>query len=979
MQEQRNDDHDQQDRDEEVDQDEINRIGPVDGNNHDDVNNEHVNGIDIGHQNEHMNDGGRNDPENRNDEVQEQRNDDHDQQDRDEEVDQDEINRIGPVDGNNHDDVNNEPVNGIDIGHQNEHNIMNDGGRNNPENRNDEVQEQRINDHDHQDRNEEVDQRIARPRGRASLSSVELLRRERQRLSDHERDVPSWRVESQPFKKRVREHRKAFVDTTKKIHHCQDPDLKEIFIKVIAASVNNRQAVNDENLVNQWNGEFTSEDIINLLKKVKSDKSSNLYEEIRDKHSAEHFHITAEEIVHWTDTKNPTEIFAALRKHLPGFFASSRQTDKFKKQSKETMAYLKPTKTATGLSISPWRLRNCLNYLYHWLGTEEWWRFFIDGSAMGREQVTLIGLSNINSSSLLHGIQWNSPKEVWLTNLFFLQDSRYNLESNLGSRGGALSNFIDLMQENGHQIFLSADSKCIDAVYGGGLSPTSTDKWNVYMYGDEASKARFNTCTGRRSDLHLQIDREHPEKMFNIPLQNVGIDPNHMISRITEKIIKLLVRDIHQIPSWIFNERRGNYTRSSALAHLVYNISSRNVHRGKGGLFTLQFEKDQLKDFTLNTSTAEVILAPAEDFGSTSNVHEVLENVLPSDVPYRRAKKSIPHSLTEFLEIDPEISHKEIIQLLWRYIWKMYKMLSAEPFRLKEGAIDGSTQEGDYEFGYTEEDIKSYCNLADKFHRLFLFLYDFKDLTSYMMKMIDVAPCMMRQLPYHSLMRTCTESGEHKHYENSGIFYHHTPRGGGKYHPSVLLLIFERQWRILCHRIKHECPSDIHTSFQNHIQETVQADKQDGNDDHTNAEDGDGITNRDTESLPCLSGKRFILSGKLTPSHQVLTNQINRLGGMIYPNDKKLPDERLNLQDWFVVTTQAELDRPAKDVKHVILQAFRRKWTFISADYITECTLHSEDRGIQNFVLSTTALQEAPPQSMQALRTIMPANGTNQG
>ena len=632
--------------------------------------------------------------------------------------------------------------------------------------------------------------------------------------------------------------------------------------------------------------------------------------------------------------------------------------------------------TSTGMAICPSRLKTCLTYLYHWLGRKEMWRIFIDGTSMGRDQVTLIGLSNINNSSLLHGLQWNSPSEVWITNLFFLQESRFNLESNIGNDGGNLGEFIDLLQENQHEVFLSADSKCVDAIFGGSLGPTTTDKWNMYMHGDVKSKGDYDRTTGRRSKLGLKIGREHEDKLLNIPLEHVGLDPNHLISRVMEKMLKVLVRDIHQIPSWTLHQQKGSHLRRAALGHLVFNISSRDVHRGKDGLFTLQFEKDQLKDFTLNTSTAEVILAPQEDFVGAEDIGDILQNVLPDD-PYHRA---IPEDLQQLLTIDKHISHRGLVQTLWKYLWHMYRMISVEPVTLKEGAVEGSQQEADYIFGYNQQQIDNYIDVADKFHRLFLFLYGSDDLTPYMMKLIDVAPQLMQALPFKSLMRLCTESGEHKHYENNCVYYHHTPRGGGRNKPSVLCLILERQWRMLLYRIKEECPEPVYEAFQDHVEETLAADgrapqRDDGQDDRDKGDDNNddrptGIIGHHTP----LAGKRFVLCGRLPKKHDVYSTQIKHLGGMVYDKEK-LPDERYNLSSWFVITTQAELDRPTFAVKDIILQAFRRKWQFITFEYITECILHRRDVGVETFQLNTVRLEEAPVQSLQALRTLAPTTG----
>ena len=82
----------------------------------------------------------------------------------------------------------------------------------------------------------------------------------------------------------------------------------------------------------------------------------------------------------------------------------------------------------------------------------------------------------------MQGIKWHSPKEVWMTNLFFLKDSRANIEANLGHAGGELGEFITAMKQMGHNIYLSANSMFCDAIFGGNLDPTTTSGWNNYVH-----------------------------------------------------------------------------------------------------------------------------------------------------------------------------------------------------------------------------------------------------------------------------------------------------------------------------------------------------------------------------------------------------------------------------------------------------------------------------------------------------------------
>ena len=204
------------------------------------------------------------------------------------------------------------------------------------------------------------------------------------------------------------------------------------------------------------------------------------------------------------------------------------------------------------------------------------------------------------------------------------------------------------LQQNGENVPVT-DSKCADALLGGGLCPSSkSDKWNCYIEYGNISHTSLDCSTRQRSGLGLQTNQENQVALFNIPLTHTVLGPNHLISHVMEKVLKMLVKQIHQTPSWILNQCNGEYTHRVALGHLVCKISSRNVHQGKDCLFNFQFEKDQLKDLTLNTTTAAVILTPRGYFGDSS-IGDILGNVL-LDTPHKQIKP-IPDKLREFSKL----------------------------------------------------------------------------------------------------------------------------------------------------------------------------------------------------------------------------------------------------------------------------------------------------------------------------------------
>ena len=177
-----------------------------------------------------------------------------------------------------------------------------------------------------------------------------------------------------------------------------------------------------------------------------------------------------------------------------------------------------------------------------------------------------------------------------MTNIFFLKDSRSNLEANLGNHGGELGEFVNTMKLMGHHVFLSADSMFCDALFG-------------------------------------------------------------------EKLIKLLVSSISDVASILYR-RDGRHHRLVAMRNLISNIAERDVHRGKEGVFNLQLDDNgEKRDFTLNTTSAEVILAPPSEFGEGTQYPDILDNVIP-DLDY---VTPLPQDIMTLLGVEqPTITHKNL-------------------------------------------------------------------------------------------------------------------------------------------------------------------------------------------------------------------------------------------------------------------------------------------------------------------------------
>ena len=204
-----------------------------------------------------------------------------------------------------------------------------------------------------------------------------------------------------------------------------------------------------------------------------------------------------------------------------------------------------------------------------------------------------------------------------------------------------------------------------------------------------------------------------------------------------------------------------------------------------------------------------------------------------------------------------------------------------------------------------------------------------------------------------------------------------TLRGGGKNRPTVLKVLFEWQWRCLCHRIR-EGPSEVYNAFDEFIDDQLRIHNNDRDDG-----DNDGNTTTEepcqeheppaTNGLSVLTHDTFILTGRLKTSHERLASEIQSLGGRVC--NTSLPDERIPIK-WVVISTQSECDKDPRNVPHQLADGFRRGWAVLSEEYIHSCKRTGTDVGTGEYLLDTTKLSDAPPQLMQSLRSL-PVPGKN--
>lgn len=69
------------------------------------------------------------------------------------------------------------------------------------------------------------------------------------------------------------------------------------------------------------------------------------------------------------------------------------------------------------------------------------------------------------------------------------------------------------------------------------------------------------------------------------------------------------------------------------------------------------------------------------------------------------------------------------------------------------------------------------------------------------MTQVDIAPLLLKELPFYSLFHGSTEGDEHCHYLHQCIYYAHSSRGGGWHKEEPILALFKWSYRHLREKI----------------------------------------------------------------------------------------------------------------------------------------------------------------------------------
>ncbi|KAJ8050218.1 hypothetical protein HOLleu_03332 [Holothuria leucospilota] len=488
-----------------------------------------------------------------------------------------------------------------------------------------------------------------------------------------------------------------------------------------------------------------------------------------------------------------------LRRKLPGIVPSLQAEQKRKHEyNDEFRIILCPSRTPTGWKISPERLAEVLSFQSFWIYGSKYWRVYGDGRETGSRHSCFISLSLVNNELALHNGSYQSPKCIYPVGLFYEGDSRDNLEENLGFPNSWLNKFIEKESTKGDHFFLCGDEMFLEAMLDGKneLSPTSNDGWNIYTKCTKDQKSLTDPTTKRRTDLHPRFDREYPTSILrSIPLENTVFCLLYGLARCVEKLLTLVVQYI-LLHSNIVNEQGldGTAYRKEKLHTLETNINKRGVRQGK---FIIPFDAGgKLQQIKLNKDHAWVIISPAPA-GKEEEFPHVLSDVLP-DINH---KITIPFNVCMELKIKDQYSETELVSAIWAHFYNMVAMLKKDPPPKPKRENQGPSKNvNDFSWGFTSEEVDGYKAHAEIFYQLFSFRYTARELTPYMIKLVDYGSHFMKNLPV-PICRFQAEGGEHTNYEHSTYYYNHTTRHGGNFTLDPMLAIFRNMWRRTCYQI----------------------------------------------------------------------------------------------------------------------------------------------------------------------------------
>ncbi|KAJ8035492.1 hypothetical protein HOLleu_22741 [Holothuria leucospilota] len=723
-----------------------------------------------------------------------------------------------------------------------------------------------------------------------------------------------------------------------------------------------------------FHGVFSKKDVEAILSGVptvgkKARKCTNLYADIT--HSAS---ISADDLIYIQENLSGSRMTEELRRRLPGVIPSKSAEYLQKKQyNREFQAVLLPRRTACGWRIDPHRLTEVLLFHYHGLLTKLKIKIYGDGREIGGRPSTFIALSLLNNELALYGLSYQSPKEIFPVTIFYEKDNRDSLEQNLGcDNSNWLNEFLSSRQKCGDEVFLTGDEMFLEHMLDGSgeLSPSSDSGWNIYSKMRKEQKGDV-AISGLRTDLDLQVDREHPDSILScIPVKNTVLCLLHALARSVEKLVTLVVSDIvSKANIKTASGGDGLAYKMEKIANLEENINRRGVRQGT---FSISFDSGgNLKPIKLNKDHALTIIAPSPN-ESCADFRNVLHNVL-SDIQIH--VNLMPH-VKNFLKLPPSFTEYELVSSIWKHFYHMVEILKVDNAPvLKDGKHVGSVDPQDYTWGYTEDDKRLFKYHAEYFYQAFKLKYSAQEFTPYMIKLVDMGQYFIHHLPL-SLGRFQAEGGEHVNYMHNSFYYHHTTRHGGKNQQDPIVAIFRNMWKNLCYSIDNGDESieskeaaELFKSYKSrHLAAvTIQSFVRGALVRRKHMKSGTPKVNPVVKSKP-LSNMHFILCGSVPKLSNVSYTQasfktfIKENGGRVR---NKIPGKGHYTTKKYHVLCSKKIESNKK-LPLLLHEASRRGYQILDYSFITDCVRHEGEIDVDKYKVNLNHL----PRGITKLKSI---------
>ena len=298
------------------------------------------------------------------------------------------------------------------------------------------------------------------------------------------------------------------------------------------------------------------------------------------------------------------------------------------------------------------------------------------------------------------------------------------------------------------------------------------------------------------------------------------------------------------------------------------------------------------------------------------------------------------------------------------------------------------SNEQEFEWGYSAEDRLEYMQHAEKFYHLFCSRYTYKELTPYMMKLIDQVPELMLTLPF-PVARFQSEGGEHLNYLHNCFYFQHTTRHGGRGKPDPIVAVFQACWNRLYHEItqlslsEHGADNVVGQSFtayctchtaaaviQRYFKGYIVRKKlkisgwtlkpMSGQQKKTNSvakRDIERFFPKELNNKYPIAGNNFVLVGAIQGKRKMTQADLKKMivekGGRV-KNAIPFRQKGISTKKYTVLTTKDYLEK--KKVPSVIKVAIRRKCHVLSYQYILRCLEECGEIDREEYKLDTTKI-----------------------